>query len=129
MEARGLFGANSWPMRTIETHGTRPERIRLALYIPFATLPRLHLNLRYIALAAFFSPVLAVAAESQCYGTVSNGRIERSVKLPLSGANFSATKTSAGRKFLEKQKPMRTCCFTIITDLVGRIAVFDETST
>ena len=28
--------------------------------------------------------------ESQCYGTVSNGRIEGSVKLPLSGPNFTA---------------------------------------
>ncbi len=30
------------------------------------------------------------AAESQCFGTVSKGRIEGSVKLPLSGANFTA---------------------------------------
>lgn len=34
------------------------------------------------------SPV--IAAESRCYGTVSNGRIEGSVKLPTDGANFSA---------------------------------------
>jgi penicillin-insensitive murein endopeptidase len=32
----------------------------------------------------------ALAAESQCFGTVSNGRIEGSVKLPAEGANFSA---------------------------------------
>lgn len=32
----------------------------------------------------------AMAAESQCYGTVSHGRIEQSVKLPTSGPNFSA---------------------------------------
>lgn len=33
------------------------------------------------------------AAESQCFGTVSNGRIEGSVKLPLSGPNFTAYST------------------------------------
>lgn len=42
----------------------------------------------------------AAAAESQCYGTVSKGRIEDSVKLPTSGPNFaaySALGTAAGR--------------------------------
>lgn len=32
----------------------------------------------------------AQAAGSQCHGTVSNGRIENSVKLPASGRNFTA---------------------------------------
>jgi murein endopeptidase len=32
----------------------------------------------------------ALAAGSQCHGTVSKGRIENSVKLPASGRNFSA---------------------------------------
>jgi penicillin-insensitive murein DD-endopeptidase len=32
----------------------------------------------------------ALAGDSQCFGTVNNGRIEGSVKLPSSGANFSA---------------------------------------
>ncbi|TWO68750.1 replication initiation protein [Caenimonas sedimenti] len=32
----------------------------------------------------------AVAAESRCFGTVSNGRIEGAVALPAGGANFSA---------------------------------------
>lgn len=44
--------------------------------------------------------VQAVGAESQCYGTVSNGRIENSVKLPENGKNFSAYSslgTTAGR--------------------------------
>ena len=54
-----------------------------------------HLNLRSLAIAAFLAPVLAAAAESQCYGTVGNGRIEGSVKLPLGGANFSAYSTLA----------------------------------
>lgn len=34
-------------------------------------------------------------AQSKCFGTVSNGRIEASVKLPLNGANFSAYSTVA----------------------------------
>jgi len=39
-------------------------------------------------------------AESKCFGTVSNGRIESSVKLPLNGENFatySAVASAAGR--------------------------------
>lgn len=38
---------------------------------------------------------LAVAGESQCFGTVSNGRIEGSIKLPTNGPNFSAYSTLA----------------------------------
>ena len=52
-------------------------------------------------LNALIAAVLAVlttqayAAESQCFGTVSKGRIEGSVKLPASGPNFSAYSTLA----------------------------------
>ncbi len=53
------------------------------------------MNLRVVVIAAFLAPTIAAAAESQCYGSVSNGRIEGSVKLPLSGANFSAYSTLA----------------------------------
>ena len=35
-------------------------------------------------------PVPTHAADSVCFGTVSNGRIEHSVKLPAGGRNFSA---------------------------------------
>jgi len=57
-------------------------------------------NLRFFAIVAALVPVFATAAESQCYGTVSNGRIEGGVKLPPSGVNFSAYSNlaaSAGR--------------------------------
>ena len=37
----------------------------------------------------------AFAAESRCFGTVSNGRIEASVKLPAGGPNFTAYSTLA----------------------------------
>lgn len=68
--------------------------------IPFARVSlssnvRPHLNLPTLAVAALLAPILACGAESQCYGSVSNGRIESSVKLPLSGANFSAYSTLA----------------------------------
>lgn len=53
------------------------------------------MNLRSIAISVLLGPGLSVATESQCYGTVSNGRIEGSVKLPLSGANFSGYSTLA----------------------------------
>lgn len=53
------------------------------------------MNLRTLVVAASLVPVLCTAAESQCYGTVGNGRIEGSVKLPLSGANFAAYSTLA----------------------------------
>lgn len=48
----------------------------------------------------------ASAAESRCFGTVGNGRIEDSVKLPESGANFSAYSTTAalaGRTHVHSQ--------------------------
>ncbi len=57
-------------------------------------------------LASLIFPLLAshaVASESKCYGTVSNGRIEGSVKLPTEGANFSAysnVAAAAGRTFV-----------------------------
>ncbi len=60
-----------------------------------------------------FTPVLtatlalfcahATAAESQCFGSISNGRIEDSVRLPDSGANFiaySALAVTAGRTYV-----------------------------
>jgi hypothetical protein len=38
----------------------------------------------------------AFAAESTCFGTVSNGRLENAVALPKQGANFSAYSSVAG---------------------------------
>jgi penicillin-insensitive murein endopeptidase len=46
------------------------------------------------------APAGVLAAESQCYGTVSKGRIDGSVKLPATGRNFvaySALGVAAGR--------------------------------
>jgi penicillin-insensitive murein endopeptidase len=49
---------------------------------------------------------LALGAESQCYGTISNGRIENSVKLPVSGKNFSVYSSlgsAAGRTYIHSK--------------------------
>jgi penicillin-insensitive murein endopeptidase len=43
-----------------------------------------------IALGAVLALPAARAAESQCFGSVGNGRLEGGVKLPASGANFEA---------------------------------------
>ncbi|UXH78600.1 penicillin-insensitive murein endopeptidase [Roseateles amylovorans] len=45
-------------------------------------------------------PLALAAAESQCYGTVSKGRLDGGVKLPVQGPNFTAYSTlsaTAGR--------------------------------
>ena len=61
---------------------------------------------KFVSLLAVVLPVLAAqafATDSQCFGTVSKGRIEGSVKLPTSGANFSAYSTlaaTAGRTYV-----------------------------
>ena len=48
-----------------------------------------------MVIACFAQNAVVSAAKSQCFGTVGNGRIEGSVKLPISGPNFSAY-SSAG---------------------------------
>lgn len=48
-----------------------------------------------MVIACFAQHAVVSAAKSQCFGTVGNGRIEGSVKLPISGPNFSAY-SSAG---------------------------------
>ncbi len=48
-------------------------------------------------------PCLASAAPSQCYGTVSNGKIERAVQLSDSGSNYSSYSslgTGLGRTYV-----------------------------
>ncbi|OYU25295.1 MAG: replication initiation protein [Burkholderiales bacterium PBB2] len=59
-------------------------------------------------LSAFLSlqPLALVAAESQCYGTVSNGRLEGGVKLPSEGPNFTSYSTlaaAAGRTYVHSK--------------------------
>jgi penicillin-insensitive murein DD-endopeptidase len=59
-----------------------------------------------MAFCAYLAATAAVAEESQCFGKVANGRIERSVKLPVSGPNFAAYSTlgaAAGRTYVHSK--------------------------
>lgn len=51
-------------------------------------------------------PAVASPAESQCFGTVANGRLEGGVKLPASGQNFETYSTvgwAAGRTYVHSK--------------------------
>jgi len=70
----------------------------------FRPMPR-PFTLLWVAML-FWQLGVAQAAESQCFGTVSNGRIEDSVKLPVSGPNFAAYSTlgaTAGRTHIHSK--------------------------
>lgn len=59
--------------------------------------------MRWLAALALLVAGSAAAAPSQCYGTVSKGRLEGGVRLPLYGANFTAYSeqaAGAGRTFV-----------------------------
>jgi penicillin-insensitive murein endopeptidase len=61
------------------------------------------MNAGGVVLAAICALAAPLALASQCYGTVGAGRIENSVKLPDSGANFSAYSTvgtALGRNYV-----------------------------
>ena len=61
------------------------------------------IRLLVAACALALAPSSVVAAASQCYGKVGNGRLEHGVKLPLRGDNFSAYSVmaaGAGRTYL-----------------------------
>jgi penicillin-insensitive murein endopeptidase len=60
----------------------------------------------FTALLAFGASGQAVAGESTCFGTVSNGRLEDGVRLPLSGPNFSSYSSLAanvGRTYVHSK--------------------------
>lgn len=72
-----------------------------------------------VVAAACAPPAITRAADSQCYGTVGNGRIEKSVKLPASGANFSsysAIANTVGRTYVHARVAR------IITDAYAALA-------
>ncbi len=63
----------------------------------------IHGAAQVLVLSLFSITTVVFAAESQCYGTVSKGRITDSVKLAASGANYSAysvDKAVVGRNFV-----------------------------
>ena len=51
---------------------------------------------KYLTVVVFLFSSVALADESVCYGTTSNGRLEGGVKLPTSGANFVSYSKTAG---------------------------------
>lgn len=66
----------------------------------------MHRNAPFIVAALATVSTLASAADSQCFGTVSHGRIEGAVKLPPSGTNFAAYSTLAatvGRTYVHSK--------------------------
>jgi penicillin-insensitive murein endopeptidase len=81
---------------------------------------------------SFVVPAPTRAAESQCFGTVSNGRIEGSVKLPESGSNFSTYSTIAatvGRTYVHSRvAEIITTAYAALSTQVPAIAyVYGET--
>jgi len=62
----------------------------------YCTLPRLALCASLWLVQLLFSHT-TFAANSQCFGTTSRGRIEHSVALPIGGSNFSAYSDLAAR--------------------------------
>lgn len=95
---------------------------------------RIVINLLALAIAAmsFVVPAPTRAAESQCFGTVSNGRIEGSVKLPESGSNFSTYSTIAatvGRTYVHSRvAEIITTAYAALSTQVPAIAyVYGET--
>jgi penicillin-insensitive murein endopeptidase len=59
-----------------------------------------------VAIAGLLAATSAVATESTCFGTVSNGRLENGVRLPVSGPNFSSYSSLAanlGRTYVHSK--------------------------
>lgn len=60
----------------------------------------------FTAIAMLALSKSAIAVESTCFGTVSNGRLENGVRLPLDGPNFSSYSTLAaniGRTYVHSK--------------------------
>jgi len=63
------------------------------------------ISLYFLTAATLLAPPIW-AADSQCFGTVSHGGIQDSVKPPTSGSNFtvySALAAAAGRTFVHSK--------------------------
>jgi penicillin-insensitive murein endopeptidase len=74
----------------------------------------------------------ALAGESICFGTVSNGRLQNGVKLPLTGPNFSAYSTlaaSLGRTYVHSTvlEVVLAAYAALEKSTPGKIFVYGET--
>ena len=99
-------------MSNVSPH-SHPMRRQLAVALAIATL-------------CFLQAFSAMAAESECFGTVNNGRIEGSVKLPTSGPNFtaySAVGATAGRTHVHSRVA------EIVTAAYAALAAEDPSTT
>lgn len=75
---------------------------------------------------------MALANESVCYGTTSNGKLEGGVKLPSDGANFvSYSKTAAlvGRTYVHSKvrEIMLSSCRWLEAEAPGKVFKYAET--
>lgn len=85
----------------------------------------------YILLIILFAPAYCFA-ESTCYGTTQNGRIENAEKLPLNGKNFTAYSDVAwnlGRTFVHTQvKAILLESYEVLYErLPSKVFVYGET--
>lgn len=84
------------------------------------------------AMALMLVPSIGTAAESRCFGTVANGRITDSVRLPLRGPNYSAYSmmaAGAGRTHVHSSvaRIVERSYRTLETSLPGTVFVYGET--
>ncbi len=81
----------------------RDELHRALLVSPLGGLRLIAMTLQALASGLLAAASLCAQAQSQCYGTVSNGRLEGGVRLPTAGPNFSAyslTAAAIGRTYV-----------------------------
>jgi penicillin-insensitive murein DD-endopeptidase len=90
-------------------------------------------HIRHQLLAAVLCvPFAALSAQSVCFGSVSNGRLEGGVKLPDEGANFSAYSTvaaMAGRTYVHSRvaKVVEDAYAGLAQTLPNAVFVYGET--
>jgi len=87
---------------------------------------------KYLAIAVALFSSVALAEESTCYGTTSNGRLEGGVKLPSEGANYigySKTAEIIGRTYVHsKVKEIIISSYEWLeTETPGKVYKYAET--
>ena len=88
--------------------------------------------MKRLSLAFLVIPVIAIGAESTCFGTVSKGRLENGVALPSNGANFISYSMSAelvGRTYVHsKVRDVLLDAYKALeTAAPGKVFVYGET--
>jgi penicillin-insensitive murein endopeptidase len=95
-------------------------------------LQRRRKTLARLAAAALSFWLASAAAQSICFGSISNGRLENGVALPASGANFSAYSSTAhliGRTYVHSKvrDAMLAAYKSLENAAPGKVFVFGET--